>query len=274
MSLEIRIANGEGDLKKCFHVRYQVFIKELKFGSPKDFPDECESDEYDPLKTTIHFLAVHDDKGVATARLIGPNKEYAKNGKIFGLPMEDLYDLSKFKEQRIKPYEISRSSVVKDERSSIVILDTWKILINYCTKYKIKTLVSCAGTETDSYEDVMCINKIAKLKKLFHTKLKTKSFIETEKKDSPKYFLYDNKLKKQFLKDESIDTDKLKEYEEKGMKLPATLDYFVRLGISLTGPPILFPKFKMYTFPMIINLSKLNEPFKTFFDRKSDHIKI
>ncbi len=274
MSIEVKIATSEEELNQGYHIRYKVFIEELQFLKKEEYPDELEKDEYDFLDTTVHFIAKIDEKPVGTARLIKTNNEMIKNNKIFGLPMEDLFDLSRYKEMEFAPLEVSRSSVIKNKRSSVIILDIWKICINYCIENHIPLICSCAGTETDNYEDVQIIYNLLKLKNFLHSSIYTKPLFEVKVNHSPKYILYDDNKKKELLTRKNFNHCTLEDYESMGIKLPVTLDYYKRIGVKFTGPPALFPEFKMYTLPMILEFGHINEPFKTFFKRKSDHIKL
>lgn len=274
MSIEVKIATSEEELNQGYHIRYKVFIEELQFALKEGYPDKLEKDEYDFLDTTVHFIAKVDEEAVGTARLIKPNREMTENNQIFGLPMEDLFDLSRYKKMEFTPLEVSRSSIIKNKRSSIIILDIWKICINYCIENYIPLICSCAGTETDNYEDVQIIYNLLKLKKLLHPSIYTKPLSGVKINHSPKYVLYDDKIKKELLTRKNFNHCTLEDYESLGIKLPVTLDYYSRIGVKFTGPPALFPEFNMYTLPMILEFEHINEPFKTFFKRKSDHVNL
>ena len=59
-----------------------------------------------------------------------------------------------------------------------------------------------------------------------------------------------------------INEQNLASFEKKGLKLPATLDYFIRIGGKFTGRPTVFPKFRMFTMPWILIVAEIKEPFK------------
>jgi len=275
MNLIAKVAVSKHDLDITYHIRYKVFIEELKFMPASHFPDKKEKDAYDDLDTTIHFLVVHGNTGLATARLIGPNKKNISSKKsIFGLPMEDIYDLSSYKSKKIIPYEISRSSVIKNERSSRAILDIWRICVQYGQMNNISMLCTCAGTETDCYEDAKIIYILLKHKNYLHPEIVTKPFHEICPDFTPRYRLYPQKIKNRILKKDRVDPDEIKEYEKKGLQLPSSLKYFIRLGGKATGPPTLFPKFRMFTIPMVFDIDNLNEPFQTFFKRNNCFVQV
>ncbi len=265
MGLIIRVARTEEEIKQCLQVRNMVFVKEL------GFIDGEEKDSFDLLPTTTHFLALHNKKGVGTARLIGPNRRMAEKKKtmIFGLPIEDYFDLSEYKKKKITPYEISRSSVIKSERTSRVILDIWKISIMYGKQNSITTFCSCAGTETDSLQDAAIIYRLLRLKNYFHPSIRTRPLEVPVVNPVPRFQIYDKKIK-----EEVLEKMALKDFEEMEINLPPTLDYFTRIGAKFTGPPVFFSIFKMYTIPMILDINNTNEPFRTFFTRESPYIQL
>ncbi|MBU1078438.1 MAG: GNAT family N-acetyltransferase [Spirochaetes bacterium] len=273
MNLEIKQVQNEEELNQCLHVRYKVFIEELQFDSKEKYPDKMEQDKYDELDTTIHFIAMINGRGVGTARLIGYNNMLLEENKIFGLSMEDLYDLSEYRENGLVPYEISRSSVIRGERSSIIILDLWKICINYCLMHNTPAFCSCAGTETDNHEDAQLIYELLKLKGLMHSFIHTNPLSESGTKHFSHSILFNKHHKKDLLIKRDSEQLTLNDFESRGIKLPPTLDYFSRIGAKFTGPPVIFPEFKMYTIPMILEFNHIHEPFKTFFKRESSRIK-
>lgn len=274
MGFVVQVARKPKERDKSYQVRYQVFIRELGFMPEKDFPDEREKDPYDELASTIHFLALLDGAGVGTARLIGPNKKMTGSGglRTFGLPMEELFDLSSYREQKIVPHEISRSSVLSEARCSRIIMDIWRISIQYAKQNGIASFCSCAGTETDSPEDAGIIHSLLKLKNHIHPRLETRPLGQTAHTHLPRYILYDPDLKKEIREKNGLSHENLAYFENKGIKLPATLEYFIKIGAKFSGPPALFPAFTMFTVPMILDLNSINEPFKTFFGRESPSI--
>ncbi|MDD5066700.1 MAG: GNAT family N-acetyltransferase [bacterium] len=276
MGLIVKTAAGSDDKDKAYRVRYNVFIKELGFMREKNFPDQMEKDEYDLFPTTTHFLALHDKKEIAAARLVGPYPEKKTSGKagVFGLPMEEIFDLSDYKKKDMLPYEISRSCVLEEHRMSRVIMDIWRISIQYARQKRVCVFCSCAGTETDCSEDARVIYLLLKAMEKFHPVIFTPPVREIKINLRPRYVLYDRKLSSEILDRKELSNEDVRHYESLGIKLPSTLEYFIRIGARFTGPPHLFPAFGMYTMPMILELDKINEPFRSFFERKSEWIKL
>ncbi len=276
MDLIIKITENDDEKRKCFNVRNKVFVKELGFIEKENCSDSEETDIYDTLPTTTHFIAINNNKGVGAARLIGPDEKMVSGKKknIFGLPIEELFDLSEYKKHNITPYEISRSSVIRHKRASRIILDIWKISILYGKMKKITTFCSCAGTETDCLEDSKVIYTLLKLKNCFHPDIHTEPSTGSITNSMPRHRLYDKKIVEEILEKDTLNKKSMESYELKGIKLPPTLNYFIKIGAKFTGPPVIFTKFIMYTIPMILDINNTNEPFKTFFERESEHIKL
>ncbi|HMB00103.1 MAG TPA: GNAT family N-acyltransferase [Spirochaetota bacterium] len=278
MGLKLKVAKNKADKDQTFAVRYKVFIEELGFDSEKKFTEKKEHDLYDTLPGTVSLLALKNGKGIAAARLIKPNPQMKNSNNIFGLPIENLYDLSAYKKQNIAPCEISRSATLKNNRSSRIMMDIWKISYQYSLQNNIKVYCSCTGTETDSGESARLIFELIKLKGYLHPDIYTKPLktrpAADNKKQKNRYPLYNKYIIKKIKNAGGLNQGNLEYFQELGLDLPATLKYFIRIGGKFTGPPVLYPQFSMFTLPWVLVLEDINEPFKTFFSRKADYIEL
>ena len=247
--LEVKIANSSEEKNLAYNLRYKVFCEELGYIDKDKFPDNLEKDDYDDLETTISLIAILDGTPVAAARLLTPNKKIAKQRSIdFGLPMENLFSLSCYKERGINVSEISRSSVLNDYRGKLNIMKLWKLAVHYSLANGMPHMCTCAGTETDCFEDAITITEIARNKKLFHPWIYTKAKVNSIPSPTPLFRLYGNNPPGE---------------EE----IPQTLQLYIRLGLRFTGEPVYYPKFRMCTIPMNWDLKNISKPFKSFFEK-------
>lgn len=107
-------ANRDFLLEQIYTLRYQVYVNEWKFETPKDHPFGREKDEFD--KQSVHFYASdrQDEKVVATARII-------LNSEL-GFPIEKYFDIDLLAGDidRDMVGEISRLAVSKDYRKRAI----------------------------------------------------------------------------------------------------------------------------------------------------------
>jgi len=95
-------------MEKVYRIRYQVYCLESGFLNPSDYPDEMESDEYDPY--SIHFIAIHGQNPIGTVRLIKKSD--------LSFPLEDHCNIkaTNCAIVRSKLVEISRLAISKTFR--------------------------------------------------------------------------------------------------------------------------------------------------------------
>lgn len=128
MSLELRVAKTEEEKNFAFEIRYKIFCEEMHYLDPEKFPDKKETDNYDALNTTLQMLLIYDNLAIATVRLILPSNTLADSSK-YGLPIEELIDLSEYKQRDIKLAEPSRSSILKEHRKGMTLMNLWRLLV-------------------------------------------------------------------------------------------------------------------------------------------------
>jgi N-acyl amino acid synthase of PEP-CTERM/exosortase system len=98
-------------LQNSYNLRYQVYCMERSFLPKDDYPEESETDKYDPY--SFHLGAVNlEDSLVGTSRLVQPSG--------LGLPMYDACELFTDAKQHLKSVsnvaEISRLCVSRSYR--------------------------------------------------------------------------------------------------------------------------------------------------------------
>lgn len=95
----------EKELSDVYKLRFEVYCKEKNYLSYKQYPNQFETDEYDPY--SVNFIATIGSQPVGTARLVLNNP--------IGFPIERHYnfDISQMGAKREMTTEISRLVVMK-----------------------------------------------------------------------------------------------------------------------------------------------------------------
>lgn len=247
--IEVVRAMTPEEKSRCYRVRYDVFTSETGYIRKTD-PRGEETDEFDALPTTFHFLALYNGTPAGTARLLLPNPEVAKRkGTVFGLPMEELFDISEYREKRLRIGEISRSCVKKRFKSTKTIFHLWRELIEFALERNITDLVTNVNPETDKLDDALVLYRYLKEKGLFTGDVSvTPKKGTTGKKSGFRFPL---------IKGGAGVAD---------ITLPQTLKLFTKVGILFTGKPVYSEKIDMCAMPMNWRLKDIEKTaFRRFF---------
>ncbi len=259
MSIEIERARTESKRTTCFKVRYDVFVSETGYIEDHDMHG-LESDSFDVLDNTYHFLAYYDGEPAGAARLILPNEEVAqRTNTLYGLPIEALFNLKNYKNSNMRIAEISRSSVKNKYRSTKTIFYLWMELINFALSRGITDLVTNVNPETDKLCDAY----------LLYSKLRSENLQADDISVKPKrpgigkirnfrFPLYGDTCCSLETGDDSR-TD---------IPMPQTLKLFSRVGARFTGEPVYCEKIDMCALPMNWRLKDIE---KTSFGRIFKH---
>lgn len=99
-----RLVEDMQDLEKLYKLRYQVYCEQKGFLNPGDYPDQCETDQFD--EHSIHFGAFDDEgEALGTMRLV--------RNSGFGFPLFGHCEAYVPDEILEKSGEISRLAVSK-----------------------------------------------------------------------------------------------------------------------------------------------------------------
>lgn len=253
ISIEVINVKTTEEKELCYRVRYDVFVKETGY-IQKENEKGFETDEYDELDTTFHFLAYFNGIPAGTARLLFPNKMISeREGTYYGLPMESLYDIRYYTTTDLQIAEISRSCVRERFKSTKTIFFLWKKLIEFAAKSGATDLITNVNPETDSLSDTY----------LVYNYLKSHNFFDSDILVYPKK--YGGKARGfRFPLTENAQTDLLDEGRDINIKLPQTLKLFIKVGLLFTGEPVYCEGIDMCALPMNW---KLNDIYKTSFGR-------
>lgn len=255
IGIEIVNAQTAEQRELCYKVRYDVFIKETGY-IQKENESGLESDGYDELDTSFHFLAYYDGVPAATVRLLLPNEGNArKDGTFFGLPIEELFDIKYYTTSNLRIGEVSRSSVKLRFRSTKTIFYLWKGLIDFAVQKGITDLVTNVNPETDKLFDAYQIYDYVKSTNLMDRNIT----VYPKKPGIGKIRSFRFPLIKNTCVNCESGVDGQADFQ-----MPQTLKLFTRIGSLFTGEPMYCEKIDMCSMPM--NL-KLKDVYKTSFGK-------
>lgn len=247
MLITVKSIKTKQDLIQAFQIRYKIYCEDSNLLPKEDYPGKMEKDEYDELSTTHSFFVYLQEKLIGTFRIIGSNNKF-KN-KLFGLPIEDLYELDELKQKNKSLYEISRVAILKEAINNEIFLDIWKSIFQYIIKSNIKGIIVSANMQTSNHDTALSVYNQLKFMNLIHDTIKTR----------PRDI--------EVLQQDNNDLNNSKKHDN---KLPFVMELLKRIGFTFTGFCSYYKKFGMYTIPAYFDTSKINnihEPFRTFFFR-------
>ncbi len=260
ISIEVVNVKTAEERELCQRVRYDVFVKETGY-IQKENDRGLETDGYDALDTTIHFLAYFNGIPAGTVRLLFPNRGIAeREGTYYGLPIESLYDIGYYAATHMQIAEISRSCVKERFKSTKTIFNLWKKLIGFAVKSGVTDLVTNVNPETDSLADTGLIYQHIKSNNLMDDNI----MVYPKKAGSGKTNGFRFPLTKGSNGDSQ--TGHSGDFD---IELPQTLKLFTRVGALFTGEPVYCEGIDMCALPMNWRLKDIyKSAFGKFFARE------
>lgn len=157
--LELRLAQGEADLRLAQSLRYEVFIRELGGdGTMVDHVERLEADRFDPFFDHLMLLdhARAGNPCVGVYRLMRQDQAAAA-GQFY---CDDEYDLSVLKAGPLKLLELGRSCVHADYRGGLALMHLWNGLAAYVEQHGIDLLFGVAsfhGTDAKTFAEPLSL---------------------------------------------------------------------------------------------------------------------
>ncbi|CAG8584636.1 8411_t:CDS:2 [Paraglomus occultum] len=102
--------NSDEDLRKCHNIRTEIFVKEQGCSA------EGEIDDYDPLPTTHHFLALLSTASIGTVRLHPYPSSHSTTCKLGRLAVLPQWRNSGYGRQLLSTAELYAKNVLGMER--------------------------------------------------------------------------------------------------------------------------------------------------------------
>jgi hypothetical protein len=246
-------------------VRFRAFAEEGGYLDASDYPGGRECDSFDTLPTTDNILALDRDLGVGAVRVLRRNPEVAeRNGWDLGISIEELYNMGHYAKNRIEIAEVPRSSItkdyqdIKDDDGITVLAKLYKRVYSTARNHGATHICGAVNVHTDHVKDALVAMKLAG-----RMGLATDMVAEPRFKDTPEssdvYF---------YPEVESSEDDYLDEFLRAGHKprLPPFLHTVTLFGCKVCGPPAYYRNFRRYVLPVELELEKVPEPMKSYFE--------
>ncbi len=247
MGLTVKIAETKGEKEATFHIRYKTFCEELGIAKKEKYKGELETDFYDCLDTTKHYIVFYNGKPVCTSRVINENSDVAKqNNTRFGLSIEANYDLKSY-EKNNKRAEITRLAILHECRKGIILSTLWRYIAKSCNEKGIENLVAECALETDCLDHALEVYQKVVQDGLFDPNYNVKRIVENIPKENPRYLIKENGE----------------------IKIANILKTCFRGGLRVIGEPSYYKNFDMLIMPLNwpTDFRYASTPMKRFFKR-------
>lgn len=239
------VASTPAAIADAQRVRNQVFVTEKGLLNRRAAALDRESDSYDLLETTIHFIAYVDDAPVATARLIRPHPDVARAiGQPLGIDLASRYDLAPFVAAGVSLAEVSRMSIVAERRGTAVLAELYLAMYRESLRVGLTHWVGAGNAETDAIEDAVLAYRIAERDGLVSRCWRVSPRPGASAAGPSTQPLYTAEQRAQ-----------ARAGNLEGMRLPGTLDAFARLAARYMGWPIRERGYTVCSLPLVVDLA-------------------
>jgi predicted GNAT family N-acyltransferase len=239
------VAQTPGSVADAQRVRNRVFVKEEALLSHPATLDR-ETDAYDDLETTTHFVAYVDDEAVATARLVGPNAEVARIiDQPLGIDLARRYDLTPFTAAGVSLAEVSRMCVVREHRGTMVLCELYLAMYRESLRTGLTHWVGAANAETDDLEDAKIAYRIALRRGLGSPRWRVsprRGASASEPATRPPFYTPEERVQ-------------ARADDFRGLRLPRTLEAFAHLAARYMGWPIRERDYSVCSIPLVVDVA-------------------
>jgi hypothetical protein len=226
-------------------VRKNVFVEERGLlNHPSPMLDR-ETDAYDDLETTIHFVAYVDEAPAATARLIRPDPGVERaTGRSFGIDLAARYDLSPFAAAGVSLAEVSRMCVLPEHRGTVVLCALYAAMYRESVRLGMTHWVGAGNAETDALEDAEIAYRIAQ----------RDGFVSSRWQVTPMPGASDDEPSTRPFYTEA-ERARARAGDLAGLRLPRTLETFAGLAARYMGRPIRERGYTVCSLPLVVDLA-------------------
>jgi L-ornithine Nalpha-acyltransferase len=239
------VAGNPQAIADAQHVRSRVFVMEKGLLSRSSTALGRESDAYDDLESTIHFIVYVDGAAAATVRLLRPDRAVARAiGEPMGLDLASRYDLGPFDAPGVSIAEVSRMCVVPEHRGSEVLQELYRAMYRESRRVGLTHWVGAANTETDSLEDAMIAYKLLQREGLVSQPWRVSPKAGASAPGASTRPLY---TPEQRARARSGDLT--------GLRLPRTIRTFAYLAARYMGSPIRERHYTVCSLPLVVDLA-------------------
>jgi len=195
------------------------------------------------------FVAVSDRQIIGTTSINRRDEDFAqKYGTICGLPIEEFYDISNLATVDTDLVQVRNATVLPEFQNRRIGPMIWGEIY--------RELTSCSASS--EYAVILAASEIrdpriagAVFQKILNDGLYDNERAVTLKTKNGVY--YDKGW------------DKFS-YETQGAVLPRLLKMYSKMNFRFIGEPVYYENYKMFDFPMLLKISEVAEPYKTWFE--------
>lgn len=202
----------------------------------------------DTLPTTIHFLTEAGKEPAATARLLLPNLEVAREQETrHGLALEQLYQIVRGPGSGDLAAEISRLCVLRQFQGSKALLALFARILEECKAWGVSHLLGATNLESNSPEDATIAYRLACHQGLLSPLWRAEPRSRMAPVSSPPPSRYPLQQRLLALRGEFT-----------GLKLPRTLMLLIKMvGARIIGEPVLDPYMGLFSIPIVVDLDAI-----------------
>jgi L-ornithine Nalpha-acyltransferase len=239
------VADTGAAIADAQRVRNQVFVREKGLLSHQPASLDRETDSYDDLETTLHFVAYIDDAPVATSRLVGPNPDVARAlGGPLGLDLASRYDLGPFTAAGVSLAEVSRVCIVPEHRGTTVLCALYMAMYHESVRVGLTHWIAAGNAETDALEDAEIAYRIAERDGLVSPRWRVAPRPGASAHGPATRPFYT-----------PAERARARAGDLQGLRLPRTLQTFAQLAARYMGRPIRERGYTVCSLPLVVDLA-------------------
>ncbi|QSQ25165.1 GNAT family N-acetyltransferase [Pyxidicoccus parkwayensis] len=262
-SMHCRVANTQRELDDALRVRWAVFGGELRLMTGRTPPSRREVSCFDTLDTTVHLVVYADRKPVATARLLLPNLEVARDaGGQLGIELEQKLDLTGIASPTRLFAETARFCVLEKWRHSEAVARLHASIYEESRRLGVTHWIAAANLDTDSVEDAHLVYRVAEHRGWLSPRWRVKVSAPGEPPATPSDPLYT-----------SAERARARLGQLEGLRMPRAPSLFARkMGARFIAEPIYEAGFRRFTLPLIAALDEIPASTLARFKALESHV--
>lgn len=221
---EVGLAVSQQEREEVYHLRYQIFNKELNEGNPDSHKNQMDKDQYDDY--CDHIIVRH----IETGKIIGTYRIMLRSKTKVGFYSETEFDCGPIYQLTDEVAEIGRTCILKGHRGGEVLNLLWYGLDTFTHRNKARYLFGMTSVHTNNEESINQAWAYLKTKKVFDDKIWI----------TP------------------INPPSLNKATPDRSAVPKLLTRYFKVGAKIIGEPNFDDIFGCYDIPTIIDLQSFN----------------
>lgn len=237
-------ARTDTERLRALQLMAEVFAGEFAGGSAKTEEGMAHEDSF--ADGTRVFVAVRDKAMVGTTSLNRADLDVArKRGLLFGLPLEEQYDLTPIAGLDEHLVQVRGAAILEAYQHLGIGPQIWRAVARRAVHHRdgpASWAVINAGSKARTARDALLVLEKAKRLDLYDGEHEVRSLHPPEPPAAP-----------------------LSEDDIEATRLPRLVSLYAAIGFRFNGQPCLYPSIGSYGYPMILDLASTQEPFRSLF---------